>query len=102
MIYKKFQDLELSALGMGAMRLPVLNGDDSRIDEDASEKIVACAMERGINYYDTAWGYHGGQSEIVLGKILAAYPEKAFTLPVNFLVTIFPIWIKSRRYLRNN
>lgn len=84
MIYKKFQDLELSALGMGAMRLPVLNGDDSRIDEDASEKMVACAMERGINYYDTAWGYHGGQSEIVLGKILAAYPRESFYLASKF------------------
>lgn len=58
MVYKKFQDLELSALGMGAMRLPVVNGSDSEIDEAATEEMVAYAMEHGINYYDTAWGSH--------------------------------------------
>ena len=49
MIYKKFQDLELSALGMGAMRLPVLDGDDGRIDEPAAQKMVDYAMEQGVN-----------------------------------------------------
>ncbi|MDD3921581.1 MAG: oxidoreductase, partial [Eubacteriales bacterium] len=43
MIYKDFQGLKLSALGMGAMRLPVINGDDSKIDEAAVEKMVAYA-----------------------------------------------------------
>ena len=56
MIYKDFQDMKLSALGMGAMRLPVINGEDSRIDEKAAAEMVAYAMEHGINYYDTAWG----------------------------------------------
>lgn len=54
MIYKNFQDLKLSALGMGAMRLPVLNQDDSSIDEETAAKMVAYAMESGVNYYDTA------------------------------------------------
>lgn len=85
MIYRKFQDLSLSALGMGAMRLPVTDGDDSRIDEAAAEKMVACAMENGVNYYDTAWGYHGGQSELVMGRILKKYPRDSF-----FLATKFP------------
>lgn len=57
MIYKDFHGQRLSALGMGAMRLPVLNGDDAQIDIAATEKMVAYAMEHGINYYDTAWGY---------------------------------------------
>ena len=56
MIYKDFQDIKLSSLGLGAMRLPVIDGDDSRIDEEASMEMVAYAMEQGINYYDTAWG----------------------------------------------
>ena len=49
MIYKEFQDLKLSALGMGAMRLPVLDGDDSKIDEKAAEKMIYYAMEKGVN-----------------------------------------------------
>lgn len=85
MIYKTFQNLSLSALGMGAMRLPVIDGDDSRIDEAAAEKMVACAMENGVNYYDTAWGYHGGQSELAMGRILKKYPRDSF-----FLATKFP------------
>ena len=70
MIYKKFQDLNLSALGMGAMRLPVIDGKDGQIDQEAAKEMVAYAMEKGINYYDTAWGYHEGQSELVMGTLL--------------------------------
>lgn len=84
MIYKEFQGLKLSGLGLGAMRLPVFDGDDSRPDEAAAAKMVATAMEGGINYYDTAWGYHGGNSEIVLGKALAAYPRDKFYLADKF------------------
>lgn len=60
MIYKDFQDLKLSALGLGAMRLPVIDGNDSNINEEATKDMINYAMEKGINYYDTAWGYHGG------------------------------------------
>ena len=84
MIYKEFQDLKLSALGMGAMRLPVINGDDHQIDEEATAKMVAYAMEKGINYYDTAWGYHGKQSEVVMGKVLKNYPRDRFYLATKF------------------
>ena len=84
MIYRDFQGLKLSGLGMGAMRLPVIDGDDSRIDVKAAEEMVACAMEHGINYYDTAWGYHGGQSEIVMGNALSAYPRDSFYLTTKF------------------
>ena len=84
MVYKDFQDLKLSALGLGAMRLPVLDGDDSRIDEAATEKMVAYAMEKGINYYDTAWGYHGGNSELAMGKALRKYPREKFYLATKF------------------
>lgn len=84
MIYRTFQDKELSALGMGAMRLPVAQGNDAKIDESAAAEMVAYAMEHGINYYDTAWGYHGGQSEIVMGKLLSRYPRDSFYLASKF------------------
>ena len=84
MIYRSFQDIQLSNLGMGAMRLPVINGDDGRIDEAAAFRMVDQAMAAGVNYYDTAWGYHNGQSEIVMGKALARYPREKFYLATKF------------------
>ena len=84
MIYRSFQDIQLSNLGMGAMRLPVIDGDDSRIDEIATFHMVDQAMASGVNYYDTAWGYHDGQSEIVMGKALARYPREKFYLATKF------------------
>ena len=84
MIYKQFQDIRLSALGLGAMRLPVLEGKDAQIDEPAAQEMVDYAMEHGINYYDTAWGYHSGQSELALGRALARYPRESFYLATKF------------------
>ena len=84
MIYREFQDLKLSALGMGAMRLPVVDGNDSVIDEAAVNEMVAHAMEHGVNYYDTAWGYHNGNSELVMGRALGRYPRESFYLATKF------------------
>ena len=84
MIYKEFQDLKLSALGLGAMRLPVIDGNDAQIDEAAAKKMVAYAMEKGINYYDTAWGYHDGNSELVMGRLLNQYPRESYYLASKF------------------
>ena len=84
MIYNTFQDVRLSALGFGAMRLPVIDGDDSHIDETAALRMVDTAMENGINYYDTAWGYHGENSELVMGKALSRYPRESFCLATKF------------------
>ncbi len=84
MIYKQYQDLKLSALGLGAMRLPLLGGDDTQIDEALAEKMVAYAMEHGINYYDTAWGYHNGNSELVMGRLLSHYPRDRYYLATKF------------------
>ncbi len=84
MIYKHFQDIKLSALSLGCMRLPTLDGDDSKIDQEATQKMVDYAMENGVNYYDTAWGYHGGNSEIAVGKALKKHPRDKFYLASKF------------------
>ena len=84
MIYKEYQDLKLSALGMGAMRLPVIDGNDAKIDEEAAAAMVDYAMEQGVNYYDTAWGYHDGNSELVMGRALKKYPRDSFYLADKF------------------
>ena len=84
MIYREFQGKKLSMLGMGAMRLPVVNGDDGVVDSAKTEEMVAYAMEHGVNYYDTAWGYHGGNSEIAMGKALGRYPRESYYLADKF------------------
>ncbi len=84
MQYFDFHDLKLSALGFGAMRLPVIDGDDNRIDEPTAVEMVNYAYDHGINYFDTAWGYHGGNSERVLGRALARYPRESFYLADKF------------------
>lgn len=84
MIYKQFQDVKLSALGFGCMRLPVKNGVYSDIDEEAAAEMIDFAMKSGVNYYDTAWGYHDGMSEIVMGKLLKKYPRNSFYLASKF------------------
>lgn len=84
MIYKDFQTEKLSALGMGAMRLPVADNDDSRIDVPAVEEMVDYAIAHGVNYYDTAWGYHGGNSETVLGRALGRHPRDSYYLADKF------------------
>lgn len=82
MIYKKFKELELSALGMGAMRLPTK--EDGTIDEAKTSEMVDYAMAHGVNYYDTAWGYHNGESELVMGRCLKKHPREKFYLATKF------------------
>ena len=77
--------MKLSALGLGAMRLPLTEGgSDADIDEKAAAEMIDYAMKQGINYYDTAYGYHNGQSEIVTGRILGNYPRDSYYLATKF------------------
>ncbi len=84
MIYRDFQGMKLSGLGFGAMRLPVVGGNDGCIDQEQTFQMVDEAMAAGINYYDTAWGYHGGNSELVLGEALSKYPRESYYLADKF------------------
>ena len=84
MIYRKFQDIQLSGLGLGMMRLPVLEGNDGAVDETAAAELIDFAYKSGINYFDTAWGYHDGNSELVAGKYLSRYPRESYYLASKF------------------
>lgn len=84
MIYKQFRGKRLSMLGFGCMRLPVKNGVYADIDEQAAAEMIELAMRNGVNYYDTAWGYHDGNSETVMGRILSKYPRESFYLASKF------------------
>ena len=84
MTYKDFQGIKLSALGMGCMRLPCIDGDDAKIDETATKKMAQYAFDHGVNYFDTAWGYHDGNSETVMGKVLQEFPRDQFYLASKF------------------
>jgi Predicted oxidoreductases of the aldo/keto reductase family len=77
MIYKEFKEKMISHLGFGAMRFPTKDG---HIDEEESSKMIDYAYENGINYFDTAYGYHGGESETFIGKALAKYPRDTWYL----------------------
>ena len=84
MLYRSFQDIRLSLLGMGCMRLPVIDGDETRVDEPAAAEMVRAALAGGVNYIDTAYGYHGGGSERALGRILRDYPRDSYYLATKF------------------
>ena len=78
MIYSDFNGKKLSLLGFGAMRLPKL--ENGEIDEPQVRELVRYAMEQGVNYFDTAYFYHGGASETVMGNVLKDYPRESFYL----------------------
>lgn len=82
MIFSEFKEKQLSLLGFGAMRLPTLA--DGSVDEAQVERMVAYAMDHGVNYFDTAWPYHNGESEYVMGRVLSKYPRDSFYLADKF------------------
>ena len=79
MIYTDFQQKKLPLLGFGAMRLPLIPGTN-QIDQEHTEKMVDYAMAHGVNYFDTAYPYHGGLSEVVISRILKKYPRESYYL----------------------
>ena len=91
--------LQVSALGFGLMRLPVIGKDPSRIDEKQAMEMALLAVENGVNYFDTAYPYHttdfsqGGSSEPFLGKVLQQAGREKIRI-----ATKLPSWlIQSRK-----
>ncbi len=82
MIYTDFQDKKLSMLGFGTMRLPTL--PDGSINEAQLALMTDYAIQNGINYFDTAYPYHGGLSEIAIGKVLKNYPKESWYLATKY------------------
>lgn len=82
MIYSDFQDKKLSLLGFGAMRLPTR--EDGSVDEELVRDMTKYAMDNGVNYFDTAFPYHGGHSEVVMGKVLGEYPRDSYYLATKY------------------
>lgn len=91
MEYRTFTKFEkpVSLFGIGCMRLPTVKvGNENVIDEAEAIKMIRHGIDHGVNYIDTAYMYHGGQSEVVVGKALAdGYREKVF------LATKSPVWM---------
>ena len=83
---------QVSIIGFGCMRLPIIDNEYSKIDEVEAKKQLRYAIDRGINYVDTAYPYHGGTSEAFVGRALKnGYREKVF------LATKSPSWLINSR-----
>ncbi len=73
---------KVSRLAFGTMRLPLK--EDGSVDQAQVDEMTDYAMEHGVNYYDTAYPYHNGTSEIAIGNALAKYPRESFMLADKF------------------
>ena len=82
MITREFQNIRLSGLGFGAMRLPLT--PEGEIDRAELDRMVDAAIAAGVNYFDTAYAYHGGKSENAIGASLRRYPRESWNLADKF------------------
>ena len=88
----------LPRLGFGTMRLPVR--EDRTVDEEKTAEMIRYAMAHGVNYFDTAYPYHDGKSEVITGKILREFPGTVSFSLTNILDTRLPIPMTRRAFLK--
>ncbi len=86
--FPKIPEVRISILGFGCMRLPTLGGEFTRIDEPLAIRLLDRAIDAGVNYLDTAWPYHGGESEKFLGRFLVHGRRDQV-----HLATKLPVWL---------
>ena len=86
MVYQNdFRGEKLSGLGFGTMRLPLIpGGTQGSIDQAELDAMVDFAIANGVNYFDTAYPYHEGLSELAIGKSLSRYPRETWNLATKF------------------
>ena len=85
MIYKDYKGKQISRLGMGNMRLPIHEDKEGRpINYEEAKALIDELIRSGVNYFDTAYVYHGGESEVFVGKALAEYPRDSFNVATKF------------------
>lgn len=89
MLYKNYKNISLSCLGMGNMRLP-MNEDGKTINRAKAAEIIDIAMANGINYYDTAYVYQGGDSEKFLGETMPKYDRDSYYLATKYHIHANP------------
>lgn len=80
MEYREVCGEKISLLGMGNMRLPVVDGNKEVVDKEKASAIIDLVYRSGVNYFDTAYMYHGGKSELYLGEALTKYPRESYFL----------------------
>ena len=93
MEYKEYRERKISRLGYGCMRFPLREGSETAIDEERAGKLLERALSGGINYFDTAYPYHGRTSEEFVGRVLGRHPRESY-----HLATKLPVFsVRSRQ-----
>lgn len=89
MEYRKFKksNIDISLLGFGCMRLPILENNPAMIDDKNAFELIDYAIAQGVNYFDTAYMYHDGKSELFVSRALKKYPRESF-----YLADKIPLW----------
>ena len=101
MKYRRFGrlDWQVSVLGFGAMRMPLTDRDPTHVDEPEAIRMIRYAFDHGVNYIDTAYPYHGGRSEVIVGNALKDGYRENVKVATKLLVRLVEEYKDFDRYL---